>query len=145
MIAFLKEQETAFRWTAKVKMLKKGSAQNGVIIWTSIIIAALITVNWTIGNMVPHHYNIETINADIEGIQGKINAACNSFIYKAKYNPHTEEGTLIISNNTTCVNNTISLCRINLCSTGLDANFDLSNLTYIIIEKNENQFNIYRE
>jgi hypothetical protein len=123
--------------------LKKGSAQNGVIMWTGLIIAALITVNWTVSHIKPHHIGMEKINADVEAVQGKINAACNSMLYRTRYNPVIEEGQLIISNNTTCINSTVSLCRLSLCSTGIDATIDLRDITYVVIEKNETSFNVY--
>ena len=64
--------------------------------WASVLIAALITVNWTISEIEPYQVSVEKMNADAEALQGKIDAACNSFVYKARYNPVTEKGILMI-------------------------------------------------
>ena len=125
-------------------MNKKGNTQDNVIMWLGVLTAVIISVTWAIPKIQPYHYELEKINSDIEAIQSRINAACSSIYYRAKYNPYQEEGNLIINNTQVCINNSVSLCRVSLCDTESSLNLDLKNMTYIVIEKNET-YNIHAE
>ena len=125
-------------------MNNKAESTTSVIMWLGILTAVLISVMWLIPKVQPYHLDLETVNYDLESMQGKINAACSSIYYKAKYNPLTEHGVLRFEGSSVCINNTISKCRLALCNTELNVNFTLDNFTYVVIERNET-YDIYVE
>ena len=112
--------------------------------WMGILTCTVISIIWLIPKVQPYHLDLETVNYDLENVQGKINDACISKYYLVKYNPSTEHGNINFDGSIICINNTISKCRLSLCDTGLKTNYTLENFTYLVIEKNET-FAIYTE
>lgn len=119
-------------------MNKKAESSSVIILWMGIILAVLIVVFWTTGKINPHHYFFQKSASDLDALQGRIDQSCISHYYKAKYNPHTEDGFIIFNDNSMCINSSeYEVCRNLLCKTGLNITIDLENITEIIIIKNE--------
>jgi hypothetical protein len=115
----------------------RAETQTNIIMWLGVIITIFISIFWLMKNIQPKHLDLETISGDLSDIQGHINSACNSDYYLIKYNPRTIKGNLMINNSNICINNTITKCRISLCSIEDNISILLDNITYVIIEKNK--------
>ncbi len=120
-----------------MKTYKKAETQTNIIMWLGVIISVFIIVLWAIKNIEPRHLDLETVNADLESVQSHINAACSSSYYKAKFNPITINGRMIINDSRICIQNSFNKCRMSMCGIGFNITVPLQNITYIIIEKNE--------
>jgi repressor of nif and glnA expression len=119
-------------------MRKKAETQTHVIMWIGIILAVFILLLWVIKNVAPRHLDLETVNADLSDIKGHINSACISSYYRVEFNPRTFMGYLIINDSKICIDNHFDKCRLLMCSAGIEKVIMLDNITYLIIEKNDN-------
>ena len=123
---------------------RKAETQTNIIMWIGIIIAVFISVLWVMKNINPRHLDLETVNSDLEDLQGHFNSACSSAYYKAKFNPKTINGKLIINDSSICIENSFNKCRLAMCNIGENIVVQLQNITYIVIEKNES-YEVYSE
>ena len=123
---------------------KKGEGPSHVIMWLGILLTVIISVSWLVTKISPRQLQLEKTSIDLESVQGKINAACNSDYYMSKYNPLLSDGVLILNNSDVCVSGAISLCRSTLCRTNISSEISLSKIHNIIIKKNET-FTFYAE
>ena len=116
---------------------KKGDSASNVIAWVGLLIAVLICVTFVAGHVKPGQLIVEVIHQDLAKIQANINNACNSYYYRVKFNPVMEEGILTVQNNEVCINSTYYECKQFLCDKDFNVTLDLSNITYLVIEKDE--------
>ena len=115
----------------------KAQTGSNLIIWIGVLgVVALATV-WFITNTRPFTAESETIQTDLLQIRDTLNIAEQSIFYERRYNPLTEEGTLIVKEEEICINKTALNCRIlNLNSPLNKNNISLGNITFIQILKN---------
>jgi len=116
---------------------KKGDSASNIIAWIGLLIAILICVTFVGARLKPGQVIVEVIHQDLTKVQTNINNACNSYYYKAKFNPMMEEGTLTVADNQVCINSTYYECKEFICDNDFNITLDLSNITYLVIEKNE--------
>lgn len=128
----MKSEKIHFRFRGK----KADSASN-IISWIGLLLAVLICVSFVGARLKPGQLIVEVIHQDLTKVQTNINNACNSYYYKAKFNPMIEDGTLTVSGNQVCINSTYYECKEFICDKEFNITLDLSNITYLVIEKNE--------
>jgi hypothetical protein len=116
---------------------RKGDSASNIISWIGLLVAVLICVTFVAGHVKPGQLIVEVIHQDLTKVQTNINNACNSYYYKAKFNPLMEEGVLTVQNNEVCINSTYYECKQFLCDKDFNVTLDLSNITYLLIEKDE--------
>ncbi|MBD3304345.1 hypothetical protein GF343_04310 [Candidatus Woesearchaeota archaeon] len=116
---------------------KKGDSASNIIAWIGLLIAVLICVSFVAAQVKPGQLIVEVIHQDLTKVQTNINNACNSYYYRAKFNPMIEEGTLAVVDNQVCINSTYFECKKFICEDDFNISLDLSNITYLVIEKNE--------
>ena len=61
---------------------------------------------------------------------------CKAVYYESENEPQIVGDDIIIENITVCDQNSITRCRVLLCSTKINATVDLTDITYVIIERN---------
>lgn len=115
---------------------KKGSTVSNIIMWIGIVLALLIIIFGVTKRISPEHYTYEKINYDLKKINNKIEESYTAYEYFAKYNPKNEKGTLIITEDKICINNSLYYCK-EIVSDLDEQNISLENITYIIISKEE--------
>ena len=116
---------------------KKGDSASNIIAWIGLLIAILICVTFVGARLKPGQLVVEVIHQDLTKVQTNINNACNSYYYRAKFNPMMEEGILTVADNHVCINSTYYECKEFICDKDFNITLDLSNITYLVIEKNE--------
>ena len=116
---------------------KKGDSASNIIAWIGLLISILICVSFVAAQVKPGQLIVEVIHQDLTKVQSNINNACNSYYYRAKFNPMIEDGTLTVQGDQVCINSTYYECKQFLCETDFNITLDLSNITYLVIEKNE--------
>jgi len=116
---------------------KKGDSASNIIAWVGLLIAVLICVSFVAAQVKPGQLIVEVIHQDLAKVQSNINNACNSYYYRAKFNPMIEDGTLTVQGDQVCINSTYYECKQFLCENDFNITLDLSNITYLVIEKNE--------
>ena len=129
-----------FQWTAKA------SGATNMILWFTGIIAALIIVIWFVKNN-PFGYlaAVDNLEEDIMQLNQRISNACNTLNYYSKYNPVTEQGFIDFSEEDVCIRKEksqafryIRRCVKLACTLNTTKTFNLANITYIVIQKDEN-------
>lgn len=120
-----------------IKFNRKSQTSSSAVIWIGLIVAVIIVVSFFLFKINPSHIDFELQNIDLEAIQSRLNLACNSYFFESNYNPVTEKGMLIIYNDKICINDTIQTCRMSLCDTDVNHNFNLSEIIEIKILKKE--------
>lgn len=124
---------------------KKAETASNIIIWTGVLLAAIIVVAWTAKNLVPIHIFEDKGNQDISMITESISMACGSDSYKREYNPVVEQGKLEMNASRVCINQTeIIQCRDVSCKIKNNNTISLSNVTEIIIKKNSSGIGIIK-
>ncbi|MBW2973650.1 hypothetical protein KY346_04610 [Candidatus Woesearchaeota archaeon] len=121
----------------KLMQNRKGDSASNIIAWVGLLVAVLICVTFVAGQVKPGQLIVEVIHQDLTKVQTNINNACNSYYYKTKFNPMIEEGILTIKDGEACINSTYHECREFFCEEDFNITLDLSNITYLVIEKNE--------
>lgn len=116
---------------------KKADSASNIIAWIGLLLAVLICVSFVAAQVKPGQLIVEVIHQDLTKVQSNINNACNSYYYRAKFNPMIEEGTLTVIDNQVCINSTYFECKEFICDKDFNVSLDLSNITYLVIEKNE--------
>ena len=123
-------------------MTAKASVSTNIIMWFTGILAASIIALWFISNN-PFTYVATTdkIEEDLLQITQIVMHACNTLDYYAEYNPVTEEGVVVFSENEVCIEvigkNTLKRCAPLLCRINSNASLELQYITDIVIQKNE--------
>jgi hypothetical protein len=145
MLVILKGKKMGFLLNAR------GRTATNVIMWFAGIIAVLIIGVWFMQNN-PYGYlvTIDRLDEDILQLSQRINGACNAFEYYAEYNPLSEKGYVDFTGQELCIRTSeeianpqksdvrVRRCVSIPCSVNSTTTLDLSDLTYIVIEKNEN-------
>ncbi len=117
-------------WTARAE------TPTTIIMWLGSLMAVLIIIVWIGKNIYPHHLETQIINGDLEKLQYELSDACNSYLLNRTFNPRTETGEIIFNESLVCINAKQNFnCKKIICNTGVQARYDLSNLTYILIQK----------
>ncbi|MBW3002426.1 hypothetical protein KY338_04690 [Candidatus Woesearchaeota archaeon] len=116
---------------------KKGDSASNIIAWIGLLLAVLICVSFVAAQVKPGQLIVEVIHQDLTKVQTNINNACNSYYYRAKFNPMIEQGILTVMDNQVCINSTYFECKEFICEDDFNISLDLSNITYLVIEKNE--------
>ena len=147
------------RWNAKA------DANTYVIMWAGAILAVLIISTWYFQKIYPMSREVQEVNSELDNLQAIFNKACSSLYLKTDHNPSIERGTIQIKNSNIYLNTSRKSCRIVFenssinnvctdmqitsksrmifCNTNVDKVFDLSQISFITIEKLEdNSFNI---
>jgi hypothetical protein len=116
---------------------KKGDSASNIIAWIGLLLAVLICVSFVAAQVKPGQLIVEVIHQDLTKVQTNINNACNSYYYRVKFNPMIEQGILTVMDNQVCINSTYFECKEFICEDDFNISLDLSNITYLVIEKNE--------
>ncbi|MBW2990405.1 hypothetical protein KY348_01735 [Candidatus Woesearchaeota archaeon] len=132
------------RWNAR------GDIATQIITWMALVLAGLILVTWFIKSGVFSPVKeVDVLDKDLIQLQLILDEACTSFQYQNEYNPFIEEGNLTFTNDQVCITlfpegdsessegKKITRCLTPICNLGLDASYDLSNITKIGIKKDD--------
>ena len=115
----------------------KAQIGSNLIIWIGVLGVVILATVWFITNTRPFTAESETVQKDLLQIRDTLNIAEQSIFYERKYNPLTEDGTLIVKEDEICINKTALNCRIlNLDQTLHKNNISLGNITFIKIIRN---------
>jgi hypothetical protein len=125
----------------------RADASANIVLWIGVILAVLIIFTWYFQKIYPLSQEINSVNTELDRMQSEFSKACNSIYYKSRINPKIEKGFLSVSDGGICINTTkTAKCRVLLCAnTNLNANFNLAELTNIILEKNSTGYYIRKE
>lgn len=116
----------------------KAQTGSNLIIWIGVLGVVILATVWFITNTRPFTAESETVQKDLLQIRDTLNIAEQSIFYERRYNPLTEDGTLIVRKDEICINKTALNCRIlNLNEPLNENNISLDNITFIKITKND--------
>jgi hypothetical protein len=121
-------------WTAKA------DAATEIITWLALVIGALILVLWFFRSGIGSTSDVEVLDKDLVQLQIMLDEACSSMSYRNTFNPMTESGYLIITDEV-CVRisqdneSKVTRCIMPLCA--VDAGMiDLNKMTRLVITRN---------
>ncbi len=119
------------------KLNAKGSLTTEIVIWLAVIVSTMIALAWLMQNFSFQKPVFEKLENDVGRAGALINNACQSYVYKNKFNPQTEDGNVVLKDNKICFNNSgIERCRIVLCEVKPTI-IDLKKTSNIWVEKKE--------
>jgi hypothetical protein len=114
----------------------RAETATNIILWLGSLVAVLIIIIWLGKNITPANYEYKVISEDLEKLQYDISDACNSFLLNRTYNPKVEAGNFTVNDTFICIRTkTFSQCKQIICNISFNAVYDLSNITYITILK----------
>ncbi|MBN2517752.1 MAG: hypothetical protein JXB14_02825 [Candidatus Altiarchaeota archaeon] len=114
----------------------RGSSVSTIILWLGSLLGFFIVFGWYSSLIQPTQLSFETVSADVQELQIRINSACGSTSYASWYNPRTEEGNFIINNSRVCIEiPKKKKCLLSICDTNITKTIDLSEIIYINVAK----------
>jgi len=125
----------------------RADASTYIILWFGTILAVLIISTWYFTTIYPLSEEFDVINEFLDEMQEEFNKACNSVYYVKDINPELEKGIFYTNNTHICLNTirtNITDCRIVFCNINENMNFsfDLQQISYITLERNNSLFNL---
>ena len=84
-------------------MNARASSVSETILWLSIVVGAIILLEWYINNFFFGTSTIQKIHEDLRNITNKVNEACVSEYYSSPYNMHMQTGDLNWSSGQICI------------------------------------------
>jgi hypothetical protein len=135
-------------------MLKRGDTPTNIIMFLTAMIAILIGFTWVLKHNYPFHKELGRVDQQLLRFQVEFAAACNNKYYESRINPSVDYGLLSLRDDEVCINSNICnrfvyskavcglfpgvfRCRPLICSTGMNQDINLKEITYIYIEKNQ--------
>ena len=126
------------RGNTKLALNARADTSSTLIMWMGSFIAMIIIVIWLAGHFYPTQAKVEEIQANLDDLKIELNSACTSTYYHNAINPSIEDGSFVVNDSSICISfRNLTSCTSLICFTGVTQSFNLSSLTYLVIEKNE--------